>query len=1798
MKGKNLLFAILIIVSICSMSIAVCAETLAPGSTAVYFVDNISGNNTNEGTSADAPLKTLAKAYEYLAKTKGGAIVICGKVEIASAYTPIDLGGAVIYTSVWGSTDYRSTNGAKLSVGANMAFSSDTYFKNINLSITESELFFSGRCNNFGFLEGVSIANASGASTFKYPSILGGWNAPTSLNDTSNAANYSVHVYSGTWESVCAGNRRTSADHAVSSLRGDISLIIKGGTFGGVVYGTGMNVHTGRMYIEISGGTFKDRVIPIRRIGSFDKNTDRSVLDFTANVLVRIKGGTFKSEFRLAESTVSTTGVTYPPKGDATVVITGGKFTGKVLGYGVIGSVLLKYDDTVIAASKLDGWPAVKTGSQARSTSPTEKARFTNPIEGKPDPYITEKDGIYYYCFSSGETINGTVYAAIKVAAHGSVPFGHLPAQCRSVFNATDTSVSNAKHNYWAPELHYFDAATVGSANAGWYIYFAADNGNSSNHRMYVLRATEPENPLSDYKFVGQISDSTNRWAIDGTVLVHNGIPYFVWSGWPNNSNGCQNIYIAKMSNPWTISSERVLLSTPEYSWETHGSPDVNEGPQVLKAPDGTVHIVYSASGSWDRYYCYGVLTLTGSNPLNASHWYKATSAKFSSGNGVYGTGHGSFVKDSVGDWWMIYHANPSLNVPSGSSWWAERRTYAKQFSFTTMTLNGVSVKYPSFGTPAADGGTQYVQVRTADYHASGDHLYSPVMKSVSGTAESLVKTCYICGATTTLHKVDVPTAKASVNNLGYVSLAITPKVTGASGYIVYRTTSSTGVYKEIDRTSSTTYVDKDTVAGQVYYYKVKQYKSNAYGSHSTYGLLASDASAATSVTATLHAVEFSSYYDNTGILLSWDAVDGAEKYRIFRRKAGAAEWDTVSRYTAETSYKDTSAISGIAYEYAVQAWVLKGSSYMYSPLYVETIMAKTLGSPTLTVKNVTTGVSITVSKVSSAEGYKIYRSTDGKKFTQIARITETTYTDTTAKADATYYYNARAFTQASGISYSPVGDSVTIVHLAPITPTVYCDGDAVRLTWPASAKAEKYRIFRREESASAWESDVIFSETASYTDTTAKIGTAYEYAVQAWALNGSAYCYSPLEVVTITPQNLGTPTLTVKNTVEGVSLSTTAVADAEGYKFYRSTDGITFEQIAKTAETSYVDTTANVGTTYYYRVRAYIIGDGISYSPVGDSSAIVRIYPVDYSVYYDGTGIYLTWSTVENADKYRIFRREAGASAWDGVSRMTKETSYTDTTAKSGVKYEYAVQAWVMADGAYCYSPLEVQTISFTQLATPTVTAKITDAGISVTTTAVSGAEGYKFYRSTDGKKFEQIAKTTATSFVDENVELNTAYYYQVRAYKIGTGVSYSAMSAAASVIKLEPIIPDLEYMDGTVTVSWLPSKTAAKYRVFRRVAGESAWDGVSRMTLETEYTDTTVVAGTTYEYAVQDWTLLEGTHRYSSLVVYTISASALSTPTLTAAISSDGIYLTNTQITDATGYRYYRSEDGITYKNVADIASPSYLDTTVEIGTQYYYKSVAYTRNENVTNCSDYSAVCAAKITPPDAPTLSASASDGGILLTASTVSNATGYRFYRSNDGVSFEELVSSAANTYTDTTAVVGTRYYYKVCAYLESSIATAYSADSNTVSIIEFAYKKVTSGEAYDAIATRANGVAFTMLERKHNNGTDVALEEIPKGTYVYSVYGNFIIQNVLIDSETLFATVPYENADAIVFADTPLVNYGDVDANGTISILDVLKTLKHSVGMTTALDIAAANTNGDLEISIVDALGILEATLN
>ena len=107
---KKLLFFCMTLLS----ALLLCAAVQAAGTTAV-FVDNTSGVDSNSGTTAAVPLKTLTKAYEKLRAAGGGTLVISGSVTIpASGFAPASTAGRITYTSVYGGMDYRKSGAALL----------------------------------------------------------------------------------------------------------------------------------------------------------------------------------------------------------------------------------------------------------------------------------------------------------------------------------------------------------------------------------------------------------------------------------------------------------------------------------------------------------------------------------------------------------------------------------------------------------------------------------------------------------------------------------------------------------------------------------------------------------------------------------------------------------------------------------------------------------------------------------------------------------------------------------------------------------------------------------------------------------------------------------------------------------------------------------------------------------------------------------------------------------------------------------------------------------------------------------------------------------------------------------------------------------------------------------------------------------------------------------------------------------------------------------------------------------------------------------------------------------------------------------------------------------------------------------------------------------------------------------------------------------------------------------------------------------------------------------------------------
>ncbi len=315
---------------------------------------------------------------------------------------------------------------------------------------------------------------------------------------------------------------------------------------------------------------------------------------------------------------------------------------------------------------------AVLMVAGAREALALDAGTFTNPIIANgQDPWVTQYNGNYYYVWSQNNSIFVSESSRLEEIGYGAP---------KAVFQPPPGTAYSQE--LWAPELHRLDDK--------WYIYLAADDGDNANHRMYVLEGNSSD-PLGSFTFKGQIGDATDKWAIDGTVWDRApGERYFIWSGWEGDVNVRQKLYIAPMSDPWTISGPRVEISTPQFNWERIGDPDVNEGPQVLTR-DGVTHVIFSASGAWTDDYTLGRLTFTGSDPLNPVAWTKHNQPVFSRTADVFGPGHASFVKSPDGaEDWIVYHAAKQ----QGSGF--DRNVLIQPFTFEP---DGVT---PNFGTPVS----------------------------------------------------------------------------------------------------------------------------------------------------------------------------------------------------------------------------------------------------------------------------------------------------------------------------------------------------------------------------------------------------------------------------------------------------------------------------------------------------------------------------------------------------------------------------------------------------------------------------------------------------------------------------------------------------------------------------------------------------------------------------------------------------------------------------------------------------------------------------------------------------------------------------------------------------------------------------------------------------------------------------------------------------------------------------------------------------------------------------------------
>ena len=224
--------------------------------------------------------------------------------------------------------------------------------------------------------------------------------------------------------------------------------------------------------------------------------------------------------------------------------------------------------------------------------------------------------------------------------------------------------------------------------------------------------------------------------------------------------------------------------------------------------------------------------------------------------------------------------------------------------------------------------------------------------------------------------------------------------IDGAEKYEVWRATSKNGTYTRITTTAKTSITNTKTEPGTTYYYKVRAVAGDAKGEFSKIVSRTCDLPQPI--------VKAANVASSGKIKLTWDKVDGAVKYEVWRATSKNGTYTKITT-TAKTSVTNTKTEPAVTYYYKVKAIAEKSAANSA----LSDIVSRTcdLAQPIVTLTLSSKGkIVLTWDAIDGATGYEIWRATEeGGTFTKIWTGTSTKITNTKVTDGVNYYYKVRA---------------------------------------------------------------------------------------------------------------------------------------------------------------------------------------------------------------------------------------------------------------------------------------------------------------------------------------------------------------------------------------------------------------------------------------------------------------------------------------------------------------------------------------------------------------------------------------------------------------------------------------------------------------------------------------------------------------------------------------------------------------------------------------------------------------------
>ncbi|MBI2919120.1 MAG: PKD domain-containing protein [Chloroflexi bacterium] len=559
--------------------------------------------------------------------------------------------------------------------------------------------------------------------------------------------------------------------------------------------------------------------------------------------------------------------------------------------------------------------------------------------------------------------------------------------------------------------------------------------------------------------------------------------------------------------------------------------------------------------------------------------------------------------------------------------------------------------------------------------------------------------------------------------------------------------------------------------------------------------------------------------------------------------------------------------------------------------------------------------------------GYFVQRSTDGAAFATLAVLPADTasYSDTTVAAGSTYAYRV--------VTFNLVGDSLPsdVAGVSLTVPAAPSDlslaGPAVTqvdLSWTDNADSETgFRVERSTDGAIFALAGNVAASITAFSDTAVAQDTKYIYRVFAVNVFGDSAPSNTLQVTAGVPAAPSTLTAEVIGPSQ-VNLAWLDVANTEtGFRVERSTDGIAYTVLGTTAANaqSYGDTSAAKNTTYSYRVLA-VNDNGASASSNVVQATTPNTIPAAPSALHlaapAATQVDLSWTdNADNETGFRVERSTDGATFALAGNVAAGVTAFSDAAVAQDTVYTYRVFALNVLGNSGASNTLQVSVGVPT--APSTLTAEVKGPfQVDLTWLDVANTEtGFRVERSTDGIAFTVLGTTAANaqSYSDTSAAKNTTYSYRVFAVNnIGASASSNVVQATTpntipdgpSGLSAAPANPD------RVTLTWTDNSDNETSFLIERSTGGAGFAQLVRLDSTTmnavgtqvSYTDTGVVARTTYTYRVKAGNELGDSPASNVATVATpnVSLTGLTSPT-GVTVDTAGVVQANATVTDNSG-------------------------------------------------------------------------------------------------------------------------------------------------------------------------------------------------------------------------------------------------------------------------------------------------------